>query len=202
MRTRTVFLITAFLLVSIGLSDVFAQVQIGATITDEGLKGFYVAIGEYYRVPEREVIVIRERKIPDDEIPVVLLIAERARVKPAAVIELRLAGKSWMDIAFHFKLTAEIFYVELKRTPGPPYGKAYGYYRNTPRKEWGKIVLADADVVNLVNLKFVSEHYGHSPDEVIKLRAKGGTFVGIHSEVKKVKEVQKAKMKEKKEKRK
>jgi hypothetical protein len=51
------------------------QVDIGVSIGEEGIKGFYFAISKYFRVPEREVVVIRERRIPDEEIPVVLFIA-------------------------------------------------------------------------------------------------------------------------------
>jgi hypothetical protein len=68
---------------------------------------------------------------------------------------------------------------------GPPYGKAYGHYRNKPRKKWNTIVLRDDDVVNLVNLKFVSEHYRRPPDEVIRLRSRGKHFVVINHDVRK-----------------
>jgi len=71
---------------------------------------------------------------------------------------------------------------------GPPYGKAYGHFKNKPKKEWKTIVLSDGDVVNLVNLKFVSEHYGRPPQEVIRLRASGKQFVTIYEEVKKERE--------------
>jgi hypothetical protein len=74
--------------------------------------------------------------------------------------------------------------VPLQRDPGPPYGKAYGYYKNKPRKDWGGIKLSDADVVNLVNLKFISGQYGYAPDEVAGMRSKGESFVGIHGKVK------------------
>ena len=177
-----------------------AQVEMGVSMTEEGLKGFYLAIGDHYKVPQKEVVIVRERRIPDEEIPVVFFIAKRAGKSRATVIELRLSGKSWMEIAFHFRLSVEIFYVEVKGATGPPYGKALGYFKKTPRKKWETIVLADADVVNLVNLQFVSEHYGYSPGEVIKMRAKGKSFVRIHDDVKKAKKEQQEKAKEKKRK--
>jgi len=57
-----------------------------------------------------------------------------------------------MDIALHYKLSPEIFYVHFDRDPGPPYGRAWGHFRNRERREWGKIRLADDDIVNVVNL--------------------------------------------------
>ena len=150
-------------------------------------------------MPEREVIIIRERGILYEEIPVVFLIARRAHVAPGVIVDLRLRGMSWMDITFHYGLSPEIYYVPLRVAPGPPYGRAYGYYKKWSRKEWRKVRLGDDDVVNLVNLKFASEHYGHSPEEVIKMRSGGRNFVEINEEIKRGKG-QKAKEKGEKQK--
>jgi hypothetical protein len=63
--------------------------------------------------------LIKEKHIPDEELPVVLFIAGRAHVAPATVIDLRLSGKTWMDISPYFGLsafpvTAENVFVNLK----------------------------------------------------------------------------------------
>jgi len=189
-----------------------ASIDFGISIGDEGVSSFYLAVGDYYRVPEKEVIIVKEKHIPDEEMPVVFFIAEKAHVRPATIIDLRLRGKDWMDISLHFGLSPEIFYVPVNEANviGPPYGKAYGYYKKKPRKEWKKIVLTDDDVINLVNLRFISEHYGYAPEEVIKLRKGGKNFIKInneilkekkgHKEVKGNREVIKEKAKDKKEK--
>lgn len=183
MRTLMIMLAVAVLAVTSPASRADTRMDIGATIVNGGLSGFHFALGEYYRVPEREIMVIRGRHIPDDDIPVVLFIAQRARVAPGAVVDLRLSGRSWMDISLHFGLGPEIYYVPVKGAYGPPYGNAWGYYKNKPRKQWHKIRLADDDVVNLVNLRFISEHYGRSPDEVMRMRSAGKDFVGINDEI-------------------
>ena len=54
--------------------------------------------------------------------------------------------------------------------------------------------LADPDIVNLVNLRFLSEHYGHSPDEIIRMRSEGEGFAKINAKVKKAKQNQKKKI--------
>jgi hypothetical protein len=164
-----------------------AGVDLGISIGEEGLRSFYLSVGDYYRVPEREVVVIRERGIPYEEMPVVLFLAGSAHVAPGVIVDLRLRGMSWMDITFQYGLSPEIYYVPLKTAPGPPYGNAYGHYKKWPRKEWKKVRLGDDDVVNLVNLKFASEHYGYSPEEVIKMRSGGRNFVEINEEIKKEK---------------
>lgn len=92
-----------------------------------------------------------------------------------------------MDIIIHFGLSPEIFYVPVRAVPGPPYGKAYGYYKNKPKKEWKKIVLDDDDIINLVNLRFISKHYVYSSDNVIRMREKGKSFIDINHEIREIK---------------
>jgi hypothetical protein len=181
---RGLIIILAFIILSpIGAAE--ASVDLGVSIGDNGLRGFYIAIGDYYRVPEREVVVVRDRHISDEEKPVVFLLAQRAHVSPSAIVDLRLAGRSWLDISLHFGFGPEIFYVPVRETVviGPPYGKAYGYYKKKPKKQWRTIALSDADVVNLVNLKFVSDHYKYAPEKVMKLREGGKDFVAINDDV-------------------
>jgi hypothetical protein len=143
---------------------------------------FHVAVSNYYHVPEREVIVVRQRRIPEDELPVVFFIAQRAHVAPATIVDMRLRGTSWWDISVRYGLGADAYYVPVAVRSGPPYGRAYGHYKK-PRKEWNTIVLTDADVVNLVELRFISEHYHVAPERVIELRERDVDFVTIHGDV-------------------
>lgn len=193
-------IVLAFIFVN-PISNSEATVDLGVSIGDEGLRGFYFAVGDYYRVPVRDVIVVRERHIPDEEIPVVFFIAQRAHVRPATIRDLRLRGMTWMDITLHFGLSPEIFYVPIREVvvTGPSYGNAYGYYKKKPRKEWRKIVLDDDAVINLVNLRFISDHYGYEPEKVIKLREGGKNFIVINKEIAKEKKGKKEKIKEKEE---
>ena len=165
-------------------SKAHAGVDVGISVDEDGIKGFYLAIGEHYRVPEREVVVVRERNVPDEELPVVFFLARHASVEPASLVKLRLGGMSWMDITLHLNLSPSIFYVAFDRAPGPPYGKAWGHFRKHKKARWGEIRLPDADIVNIVNLKFVSEKYGYSPAEVVKMRARGDRFAAIHKQAK------------------
>ncbi len=150
-----------------------ADVAVSATVTDEGLKTFHLAIGDFFKVSGDEVAYVRDRHIPDDEMPVVFFLARRAEASPTFIVDLRLARMSWMDITRKLGLGADIYYVEVKHAPGPPYGRAYGFYKDTPRKKWGTIALADDDIINLVNLRFISQQYRYSPDMVIKQRCCG-----------------------------
>ncbi len=164
------------------------------SVNEEG-SGFSFSISNYYRVPEREVIIIKERGIDEEELPVVFFIAKRARVSPDVIIKLRLSGYSWMDISLRYGIGPEAYYVPVEETViiGPPYGKAYGYYKKYPRHKWKLIRLEDDDIVNLVNLRFISEYHGIPPREVIRLKGDGKKFAVMDREIK---EKKKAKHKE------
>ena len=179
-------LFTLFLAISCFSPPVMAETQwnVGLSVDKEGIRNFNLSIGKYYQGPEQEVIVVRERGFRDEELPVIFFLATRARVAPGIIIDLRRRGLSWLDITLHFGLGPEIYYVPVQDAKvGPPYGKAYGYYKKHPKHEWGKIALADDDVVNLVNLKFISEYHGYAPENVMKMRAEGKDFITIHEAV-------------------
>jgi len=159
-----------------------------ATVTVEqgAVESFHADVCGHYGVSRADVVVIKAKKVSDEELPVVFLIARKASstdgriiVTPVSVAEMRLSGKSWMEIALHFRLTAEVFHVELARDPGPPHGKAWGHFKNRPRGEWGQIRLADDEVVQLVNVKFLAERRGCAPETVISLRAREASFVSL-----------------------
>jgi hypothetical protein len=161
-----------------GLAAAQTPFSVSAHIGD-----FHVAVANYYQVPQREVIVIRERRIPDDEIPVALFIARHAGVPWGRVVDMRLRGASWWDISVRLGVQPEVYYVPVAVVSGPPYGRALGHYKKKHRKQWSTIVLTDADVVNLVELRFLSDHYRVAPERFIELRGKNRDFVAIHSEV-------------------
>lgn len=157
-----------------------ANVDLGVSMGSEGIRGFYLGISNYYRVPEREVVYVRERGIHYNDLPVVFFIAARAHVAPGVIMDLRLGGMSWWDISVRYGIGPEVYYVPTTvAVKGPPYGKAYGYYKKHPRHQWNQIVLQDADIVNMVNLRYVSEYYDYPEDRVMKMRGQGKDFVAI-----------------------
>jgi len=178
----TIVLVSSFVTLTpvIGADRAFAQT---AYSVSANIGNFHVAVANYYQVPEREVIVIRERRIPDDEIPVALFIARHAGVPWGRVVDMRLRGDSWWNISVRLGVQPDVYYVPVTVVSGPPYGRALGHYKNKHRKQWSTIVLTDADVVNLVELRFISEHYHVAPERVIELRERDVDFVTIHGDV-------------------
>jgi hypothetical protein len=148
-----------------------AQVEAGAVFSGDGLRSFYFAVGNYYQVPEREVVVVQQvvqqQALPPEEVPVVFYVAERARIAPAVVVELRRRGLSWTDIAFHFRLDPDIYYFP----GGPPYGRAYGRSKKHPPR--------DVEVIDAVNVHFLSEYHRVAPDVVWAERSRGRSYAVV-----------------------
>lgn len=158
------------------------QVDVGASFGPEGLDAFYLSVGEHYGVPVSRVAHVGTY-VPAYEVPVVYSVAHHAHVEPAVVLDLRRAGRSWMDITLHFGLSPEIYYVPLAVDPGPPYGNAYGYYKKRPRARWKTIRLADDDVVNLVNLRFLADRHHVKPERIVRMRGAGKNFLAIERDL-------------------
>lgn len=180
--------LTALSLIPVTVPAQETKVDLGISVADGEVRSFYLAVSSHYRIPREEVVAIKERyRFQNEELPVVYYLAARARVKPSAIIALRMSQMSWLDISFRCGLTPEIFFVPLTvEKVGPPYGKAYGYYKKyRPYKEWKKIYLSDTEVVDLVNLRFISEYHKLDPDKVIGMRSKGMNFVNINVEIEK-----------------
>ncbi|MBZ5497066.1 MAG: hypothetical protein LAP85_11740 [Acidobacteriia bacterium] len=164
------------------------DIDLGIGISDGRLQSFYLAIGDHYGIQPRLVVEVRDRyRCPEEELPVVFFLAARAHVEPAAILSLRIQRMSWLDIAFHYRLTPDIFFVPVgPGRIGPPYGNAYGYYRKYgPTRDWKKFRLSDHEVVDLVNLRFMSEHYRMPPETVIAMRGRESRFLVINDEIRK-----------------
>jgi hypothetical protein len=143
---------------------------------------FWVAIGDYFRAPDQEISIVRAQRIPNDEFAAIFYLSQRAGVTVQAVIDLRKAGRSYAEITDLFQLSPAIFYVPIKTDPGPPFGQAYGHFKKHPKSEWKKIQLADDDIINLVNLRFISNQCKVSPEDVINLRTTSKTYVQVLDE--------------------
>lgn len=175
---KKIMVLFAALMVLAPAASVSAQnVSTGISIANGELQSFYLAVGDYYRVPESRVVHVKQRyHVHDEELPVVFFLASRAHVDPAVIIDLRLRQRmSWLNITLHYGLTPEIYYVPVQRV-GPPYGNAYGHYKKHG-KDYKKVRLADSDVINLVNLRFMSEYHGVAAEVVMDRRGKGERFV-------------------------
>jgi len=152
-----------------------AEVSVGISANSQGVNSFYMDIGNYFQVPQAQVEVVRQQNLPDDEAPVALFLAQQAHIGPDIIVKQRLAGRSWMSIALGLHLNAASFYLPLAQEPGGIYAPTYARF-HVKRSRWGRIRLRDDEIVNLVNLRFATQHYGYRPEEVVAMRAQGRHF--------------------------
>jgi hypothetical protein len=181
---KTILFWTVIVLFMLSPAVSRADIEAGVAIDDGVIKDFHLAIGDFYKIPQDDIEIAKTRKIKDEELPVVFFLAQRAKVTPAVISELKLAGRSWLEITHFYGMGAEIYYVKAAPTNTPPYGKALGFYKNKKKSEWKYIKLSDDDIVNLVNLQFIASKYNSSPESVIKLRSGGRDFALINKDFK------------------
>jgi hypothetical protein len=175
---KRIVVIGSLALLALAPTLVRADVSAGLSVNGQGLEDFYVNIGSFFQVPQAQVAIVRQRQIPDEEAPVVLFLAQQGHVSTDVIVNQRLGGMSWMDIALGLHLNAGTFYVPVTGDPGGPYTSIYAHFKGKKRR-WKSIRLRDDEIVNLVNLRFTTQRYGYRPDEVATLRTGGKHFYEI-----------------------
>lgn len=150
-----------------------------AVHADVPLPPLLEAAAEHHEAHRAHLAELIERGLHPDEVPVALFVAEHAHRPLSVVVDLRLGGREWPQIAADLDLGADLFFVELPRDPGPPYGKAWGYFKKRRREQWRVTDLDQRDIIDLVNLRLIVEWTGRPADEVARLRSKGLDFDGV-----------------------
>jgi hypothetical protein len=104
-----------------------------------------------------------------------MLLAEASGRDPGAILAMRLGGRNWSAIFVKLDVSQDVLFTGLDHDPGPPYGRAWGHWKNHhgPKK---KFALADDQVVALAKLQTVSAYYRVNPYRVTS-EMKGGLTV-------------------------
>ncbi|HEX5623717.1 MAG TPA: hypothetical protein VFX57_04680 [Sulfuricurvum sp.] len=164
-------------LIAVGMNGSLeaSDFDIGISGSERGIDGFSLSIGDYYHVPRNEILLI-ERSVPRDEMSVVYFLARESHRDARYISNLRLRGLSWWDISLRLGLNPHNLYVvDSRRYSGPPYGRAYGYHNEGRQHR-----LQDHEIVELVNVRFLSRYHGVSVDEVIDRRRSGERYMHIN----------------------
>lgn len=140
---------------------------------------YYNAVGEYFRVPSNEIMILSEWRLVAEEIPIVLYTARQGGISPEAVVALRRAGHNWATVARRYGLDAAKFHVPLEGSAGP-LARVYQEYRARPQAEWPTIDLLNGDVVGLVNLRVLSGVFRVRPGVVLRAHERAGSWVAAY----------------------
>lgn len=109
----------------------------------------------------------------DVDLPVILFLAGRSGRPVDGVIALRVKGLGWDSVLRELGLSYDVLFVGLDSDPGPPYGKAWGYWKKNPRG----VRLADGDFFALVELQLGGRLSGVGSFELARARAAGTPVV-------------------------
>src|SRR5262249_4355894 len=128
---------------------------------------------DYYAPPPTVAVDIVQRcASPVDDYPVIMLLARASRRPADEILRMRLDYLSWSDIMMRMHVSPSVLFVGLNRDPGPPYRRAWGYWKKHPRGDGYDF--RDRDIVELAKLQVASGHQRVSPYAVISDRNKGG----------------------------
>ncbi|MCZ6745646.1 MAG: hypothetical protein O7C74_00345 [Acidobacteria bacterium] len=121
----------------------------------------------------------RHLKHPGEDLPVLLFLAAESGRSSRFILDLRLSGLSWWEIRARLGVAPERIVVALPQDPGPPYGKAWGHYRNHQKgpKAQRQVVLSDAEFSDWIGARVVSRAFDVEMAVVLRSRA-GGHSLG------------------------
>jgi len=92
----------------------------------------------------------------ETDLPVALFVARQSGRSFDNVVDLRSRGMSWSAIFHDTGVPYDRLYAGIDRDPGPPYGKAWGYWKKNPHG----VVLKDGDIRGLVQVQIGSRLAG------------------------------------------
>ena len=148
--------------------DFGAAVRIG---DDNDL--FLSVSARYFDEDRRSIDRVAVRYRNPDDLTVALFVARRSGKSGDAIHRLRTEGLSWWDISVRLGMPVDVWFVPVQRDPGPPYGNAYGHWKNHKRNRHHAVVLSDVDVRNLVAVRMLHEYYGVPVDVAMEWRSSG-----------------------------
>jgi hypothetical protein len=156
-------------------SDLFFNATLGLKMGDDA-RFFLNLTNQHYAVPEPTAVAIVNRcPRPQDDFPVVMLLAQVTGRDANSILALRLRGTAWADIFYRYHVSPDVLFVGMDRDPGPPYGNAWGYWRKHRGEHKDRMMLPDDQIVELTKLQIASSYYRVSPYSVIGERQRGST---------------------------
>jgi len=169
----------AALAVVFGASVVPARAAVFYDATlDLGLRDdarVFLNVTNEYFAPPPAIAVDLVHRCPDpvNDYTVILLLARASRRSPQEILRMRLDYLSWSDIMLRLNISPAVLFAGLDRDPGPPYGKAWGYWRKHPRGE--RFEIRDRDVAELAKLQVAAGYHHVKPYTIITERNRGIT---------------------------
>jgi hypothetical protein len=128
-NNRTMLAMAILLLASIpGMAFAQPRVSIQLEFGGPPARGFYGSLAESYDVPERDIWVMHEAGVADNDIPELLYIYAHSHYSLRQIYSLRLRGATWENLSNWCGVPL------FRDRSGPPYGNAYGHYKHATER--------------------------------------------------------------------
>lgn len=144
------------------------------------VEAYFRALGEHFRVSPAELDVLAAWGLPPEHLAVALFVARCSGGSADAVIAQRRKGLPWAEIARGSGLDASSFHVLPGGGPPGRLARIYDRFDAVPRAEWSSIELRDAEIVDLVNIRFLESVLGVAPFRVLEVATRFGSFVAAY----------------------
>jgi hypothetical protein len=166
-------------------ADVFYDASLALRISDDA-RFFLNVTNRYYGSQQQAVQVLDRCANPELDFPVVMFLAQVSGKRADVVLSLRRKNLPWSEVMVRLQVPPDRLFAGLDRDPGPPYGHAWGHYKDH-RARGGKEPFAvdDGMVQDLVRLQIASGALRVNPYAIVSERQRGMSvdrFVVIHSQ--------------------
>ena len=163
----TAFVCTLLLTATLAATPAQAgiDVDLGASFHLGNDTDVYLAISSRYFDRDRHVVDrVAVRYHNPDDVAVALFLSRHSGRSGDDIYRLRREGVSWWDISVRLGVRPDVWFVPVHHKPGPPYGNAYGHWKNRNKNKHHHFVLSDSDTRNLVAVRTIHEYYGVSAE--------------------------------------
>lgn len=157
------------------MSLVFMTQAAKADVEDPVVKNFY---SSYCK--SRGIDYVKIRGMFDSKnATVASFIAGKAKISPEKLHKIYVdKGRDWSKVMLHLNVDMSSLFLPVPSgyKVGPPYGKAYGYWKKHKNQPNYKIKMSFNDIYNLVNLHMIYKHTNTPVVDIIKMRGNGRDF--------------------------
>ncbi len=161
-------------------AEVSFDVNLGASVpVGDDAHLFFTLSSRYFDRDERVVESLYGQYRNSDDVAVSLFIASHSAEPPDAIFALRRQGLGWFEVARRVHVPYEVWFPAVERDPGPPYGRAYGYWNKHRTNPHSAVALSDAECRNLVAVRMASEYYRVPVESAMEWRASGRSVQDI-----------------------
>jgi len=171
-RRKVLLAAVAALALCVPQARAAVDVAFGAAVNVNDNTSLFFGVSSRYFNREPRVVETWSQRVPDpDDLSVLMFLAARSGRSVDAVFAMRRTGLSWWDVSIRLGVPADVWFVPVER-PGPPYGKAYGYWRKHGR-DTRAYRIDDRSCRDLVAVRMMHDYYGIPAERAMDLRRDG-----------------------------